>query len=122
MNQKKKKGSGFGILIWLLVLLVGYLANNEDVWPMIRRYRSTLIPALIVLAVILLTVWIISRISSSIKERGREHTHDRIDTISYDVNESEEEHYRKQLNGFLKAGIIEKEEYRLLLQRYTGRR
>ena len=40
------------------------------------------------------------------------------DTVSYDKKETQADHYIKQLNGFLKAGIIEKNEYDLLIRRY----
>jgi hypothetical protein len=122
MKQNNRKSSGSGVFLWLFILLIGFLANNEDILPLIRRYRAVVFPALVTLVLILLIVWFSSRVAAGRKAAGKEHTHDRIDTISYDVNETEAEHYKKQLDGFLKAGIIEKEEYRLLLQRYTSRR
>ena len=122
MNQNKKKSSGSAVFIWLILFLIGLAVNSEDILPMIGSYRAIFIPALITLAVIAMIVWITRSVSGGKKKKAGEHTHDRIDTVSYDVNETEAEHYRKQLDGFLKAGIIEKEEYRLLLQRYTGRR
>ena len=51
-------------------------------------------------------------------KRSTVHTHDRTDTVSYDKKETQADHYIKQLNGFLKAGIIEKNEYDLLIRRY----
>lgn len=122
MNQNNKKSSGSGVFFWLFLFLIGLVVNSEDILPLIGSYRTVFIPALITLAVIVLIVWIISRVSAGKKKTAGEHTHDRIDSVSYDVNETEAEHYRKQLDGFLKAGIIEKEEYRILLQRYTGKR
>ena len=51
-------------------------------------------------------------------KRSTVHTHDRTDTVSYDKKETQADHYIKQLNGFLKAGIFEKNEYDLLIRRY----
>lgn len=55
------------------------------------------------------------------KVHGSSHTHDRLDFDCYNPTESEAEHYKKQLDSFLKAGLIEKSEYRELFKRYTGR-
>lgn len=49
------------------------------------------------------------------------HTHDRLDFDCCTPSESDAEHYKKQLDSFLKAGLIEKSEYRELFRRYTGR-
>ena len=51
---------------------------------------------------------------------GDGHTHDRLDTDCVVRNETPEEHYRQQLNSFLKAGLIERSEYNELLRRYTS--
>ncbi len=47
-----------------------------------------------------------------------DHTHNRADTVAYDRNESVHDHYIKQLDGFLKAGIIDRAEYNHLVRRY----
>ncbi len=49
---------------------------------------------------------------------GREHTHDKNDREDFDPNETPEEHYLKQLDGFLRAGIIDKKEYDVLSSKY----
>ena len=43
------------------------------------------------------------------------HSHDRLQ--GYTGNESGAEHWKKQLDGFLAAGIIDRGEYRVLLER-----
>lgn len=58
-------------------------------------------------------------LSGKVHDSG--HTHDRLDFDCYTPSESEAEHYKKQLDSFLKAGLIEKSEYRELFRRYTGR-
>ena len=50
--------------------------------------------------------------------RKKDHTHDRTDTVAFDRNESMNDHYIKQLDGFLKAGIIDRSEYNQLIRRY----
>ena len=50
--------------------------------------------------------------------KKKDHTHDRIDKVAYDRNESLNDHYIKQLDGFLKAGIIDRAEYNQLIRRY----
>ena len=56
------------------------------------------------------------------KVHGKGHTHDRLDTDCYNPAESESEHYKKQLDSFLSSGLIEKNEYKELLRRYTGQK
>ena len=133
MNKgKKKPGAG-----WIILgILSGYytLANMDGVQRvysfLFRRGPSAvmqylenfpyLIPYLIlpVLTVVFLIIGFIKRVNIPRERKEDIHTHDRIDRVSYNVNETEAEHYRKQLDGFLKAGIIEKEEYRILMNRY----
>lgn len=51
------------------------------------------------------------------KVHGSAHTHDRLDFDCY-VNESNAEHYLKQLRSFLEAGIIDKNEYQQIASRW----
>lgn len=121
MEKKQKKRPGLSILLWLLVVAVSALANSRRTQVFFRytlpRYLPRYLPILIGILCAVFLLWLVVKIKGSKKE----HTHDRIDTVSYDVNETEFEHYKKQLDGFLKAGIIEKEEYRLLLRRFRER-
>lgn len=52
------------------------------------------------------------------KIHGEEHTHDRLDYDCYRT-ESAAEHYKKQLDGFLDAGLIDRKEYLQLLWKFT---
>ena len=129
---KKKPGAG-----WIVLgLLSGYytLANADGVRRVynflfhrgpaaVLKYLENfpyLIPYLIlpVLTILFLVIGFIRRVNIPRERKEDIHTHDRIDRVSYNVNETEAEHYRKTLDGFLKAGIIEKEEYRILMNRY----
>ena len=56
--------------------------------------------------------------TSSGKIHGGEHTHDRLDYDCYDPGESKMDHYIKQLKGFQKAGLIDRSEYNVLVERY----
>lgn len=55
-------------------------------------------------------------LSGKVHDAG--HTHDRLDYDCAIPNESRVQHYRKQLDSFMKAGLIEKDEYNKLLLRY----
>ena len=134
MKKGKKKPGTFWIV---LAMICGYytLSNFDG----IRRIYNVLLqrgpeavlqyldsfPYLIlyfvlpVLTVLFLLIGFIKSVSVPRERKEEVHTHDRIDRISYNVNETEAEHYRKQLDVFLKAGIIEKEEYRILINRYA---
>ena len=133
MKSKEKKPGG----LWLaLGVLLGYysfmnLDGVQRVYNLLfHRGPSILLPYLQnfpylisylvmpFLAAVFLLIGLIMRLKGP-KERSKEiHTHDRIETVSYNVNETEAEHYKKQLDGFLKAGIIEREEYNILIKRY----
>ena len=126
MDKKdKKKGSGgVAALIWVLIVAVGFLVNSQSFHSFgftVRRMMRTMPEILPLLAGLLVFLFILIFVIKAASSRKKEHTHDRTDTVSFDGNETEFEHYKKQLDGFLHAGIIEKEEYRLLLRRYQER-
>ena len=54
------------------------------------------------------------------KQHGGKHTHDKLDFDCYDPNESEYEHYRKQLDVLRRAGLMERSEYDELLRRFSA--
>ena len=47
------------------------------------------------------------------------HTHNRLDADCFSDDSGTFAHYKAQLDGFLKSGIIEKDEYKMLLDRYS---
>ena len=123
--------------MWLLLgILFGYysIANSDGVQRvynlLIQRGPAVLFPYLQnfpylilyllmpVLAAVFLLIGFLRRLAVPNEKKRDIHTHDRIDRISYNVNETEAEHYKKQLDGFLKAGIIERDEYNILIKRY----
>lgn len=58
-----------------------------------------------------------SELSGKVHDAG--HTHDRLDTDCVVLHETPEEHYRRQLDSFLKAGLIDKSEYTELYVRWN---
>ncbi len=48
-------------------------------------------------------------------EKVGEHSHDRLDDIPDDDHDAEE-HWKQQLDGFLKAGLIDRAEYKVLYE------
>ena len=137
MENHMKKKNPSTVRFWTLItILMAYLTfENRLQIASIFRYFISMGPEetlrvlqirperfiVLLYPLCLLIIFIISlvRITHRTKAVKEVHTHDRTDTISYHVNETEAEHYKKQLDGFLKAGIIEKEEYNLLMKRYS---
>ncbi|MBQ8075668.1 MAG: hypothetical protein IJ237_06755 [Oscillospiraceae bacterium] len=91
----------------------------------VNRPRDFIYPAALILAVLFLFSAIMRIMRGSKEKQGsltqkKDHTHDRTDTVAYDRHESQTDHYIKQLDGFLKAGIIDRSEYNQLIRRYKG--
>ncbi|MBR0208478.1 MAG: hypothetical protein IJQ43_06240 [Oscillospiraceae bacterium] len=137
-QKPKKKGSG----LWgLLILGVIWLINRVDAGDISRFFSrlrwmirtgsfrlddAAIVMIAVIVAVIVLAVTL-SRVKKvraakrfdGIKARGggtaAAHSHDQLQ--GYRGNESAAEHWKKQLDGFLAAGIIDRSEYRVLLER-----
>ena len=137
-QPKKKKGSGlWGLLVLGLIWLVNAV-NTGD----IRRFFSRLgwrlrtgnfrlddgaIVAITVAVVLVVLIVTLSRVKKVRAEKrfdgvrarsggtAAAHSHDRLQ--GYAGNESSAEHWKKQLDGFLAAGIIDRSEYRVLMER-----
>ena len=126
-TEAKTKGKGIG---WAVIFVIAVLAELGE--NLSSADEDVLIGVIIVIAVIAVFIAIISKIKKSKAARTfpnrtplsgasayqyKEHNHDRFSGEMYHVSENSYEHYKVQLDGFLKAGIIEKEEYGLLLRR-----
>lgn len=122
VNRKKKKNSGGGLVV--LGIYIAYLLLSRVNWHSIGRSfrggdRAVLFGAL---ALVLLAV-IVIKLRKKAAERKNDspaaaaHTHDRLQGYTAGAC-SAEEHWRKQLDSFLAAGIIDRAEYRVLLERY----
>ena len=114
--RKKKKG-GIG---WLIFLLIIWAVNRLDA-EKVQRFFSRLQLLVIVLAVTISRVKKVraARRFDGVKAKGggtaAAHSHDRLQ--GYRGDEDKTEHWKKQLDGFLEAGIIDRAEYRTLLER-----
>ena len=145
-NQKKKrKGGGWGLLVLLIIWAINRLDADKVrrffsrmSW-MIRTGRvdnKALVSALAAVVVLVALVVIVAAVAKSAKDkrfdgikrqRGAsaavspmsgqsvQHSHDRLS--GYHGEESGMDHWKKQLDGFLEAGIIDRSEYRALLER-----
>ena len=135
--RKKKKG-GVG---WLIFLLIIWAVNRLDA-EKIQRFFSRLqwrirtgnfrlddtaigvIAAGVLVIVLAVPISRVKKVRAArrfdgVKARGggtaAAHSHDRLQ--GYRGDEDKTEHWKKQLDGFLEAGIIDRAEYRTLLER-----
>lgn len=140
-NTQKPKKKSTGGFVGLIVLLVVWALNRVDFSRLFAWLRWTLrtgrLPMIdseilgaatagLVLFIVLIAV--VKRAAKSAKERradslpsarrggtAAQHSHDRLQ--GYRGDENGAEHWKKQLDGFLAAGIIDRREYRTLLER-----
>jgi hypothetical protein len=135
--QKKKSGGIWG-LIFLAVIWAINRIDIDDAERFFRRLgrgagagRLSLdggviaAAAAIILAIVLgVTLSRVKKVRAAkrfdgIRARGggtaASHSHDRLQ--GYRGDEDKTEHWKKQLDGFLAAGIIDRSEYRVLLER-----
>ena len=137
-KPKKKKGSGaWGLVIIALIWLFNRV-NFEDIERFFSRLRWTFrtgrielsesviaaLAAVVLLIALIVTIVRVKKVLAAkrfdgIKARGggtaAAHSHDQLQ--GYRGNETPAEHWKKQLDGFLEAGIIDRSEYRVLLER-----
>lgn len=147
MNNKKKKsgGSKAGGIIALIMVMIASLAENFN-GDAVAQLIILLVPVAIIVAVVVLIRKAIKKAKAekSTVKGGFRHNHSfsytakkekevedspftatRIDrNVSYNDHAAEDNFLRdkerrlSQLDVFLKNGIIEKDEYRLLKERY----
>ncbi len=145
-QKKKKKGGGWWGLAFLLIIWAVNNLDSDKVRRFFSRLqwqfrtgrvdmRALTAAVAVVIALVALVV-IVSAVAKSAKNkrfdgikrpRGAsasvspmsgqsvQHSHDRLQ--GYRGDESGLEHWKKQLDGFLEAGIIDRSEYRVLLER-----
>ena len=137
-QKKKKKGSGLWGLILLAVIWAFNRLNSEDVARFFSRLRwmfrtgnfrlddsfIAVIAAIVLVIVLSVTIVRIKKVRAErrfdgikAKSGGTAATHSHDQLQGYRGNESPAEHWKKQLDGFLAAGIIDRSEYRVLLER-----
>ena len=137
-KPKKKNGSGlWGLVILVLIWLFNRI-NAGDLSRFSMRLRWALrtgdfrmdgapviaIAAIVLIIVLAVTLTRIKKVRAEKRFDGirarsggtaAAHSHDRLQ--GYAGNESSAEHWKKQLDGFLAAGIIDRSEYRVLMER-----
>ena len=136
-QKPKKKGSGLWAFVILALIAFFNTADFDELSYRISRFFRTgrlspdsavfVIAAAVILAVVLLLVTLAR--AKKVREAKRfdgirsfgggtakAHSHDQVTGYKLGA-ESGEEHWKKQLDGFLAAGIIDRSEYRVLLER-----
>lgn len=111
--NKKNTGKKSPFIVWLVIaaaLMINFASEGDD---------QAAVVAAIILSLIILAL-IVSKVKKSTASK-REHTHDSLDKANFNSAESVSEHYRLQLNSFLKAGIIDRKEYNEILRRYANK-
>ena len=136
-QKPKKKGSGLWAFVILALIAFFNTADFDELSYRISRFFRTgrlspdsavfVIAAAVILAVVLLLVTLAR--AKKVREvkrfdgirsfgggTAKAHSHDQVTGYKLGA-ESGEEHWKKQLDGFLAAGIIDRSEYRTLLER-----
>lgn len=124
-KEQKKKSKG-GVIFWVVAAIIFFFPTIMEAVQYADEEMLIGIVAAVCIVVFCLVFAAAKRKKSAggsapqktTPRRSEQHTHDRIDTEHYSSTESPYQHYKTQLDGFLKAGIIEKSEYRVLLNRY----
>lgn len=119
-NKKNRRKSGAGIIALLVIILIE-IASEMDEDIVFIAVIGVVALAVFFIIVKALSKKMKSKASGSVTALG-EHTHNSLDKENCKGNESARDHYVKQLDSFLDAGIIDKNEYRTMLARYIERR
>ena len=114
-RDDKQKSNPIAIVIVILVAAATMLEN-------VAGSRSTLIGVVVVFGIIgvvaaLLYTVIKKKLAETKENDTFNHSHDRLDKTALGDNCSVDEHWKNQLEGFVKAGIIDRSEYQVLLRR-----
>ena len=136
-QKPRKKGSGLWVAVFFIVVWLINTVDFDDLASRLSRLfrgegfslddMQIVVGIVAVLAVVLVAVTLtrLSKVRAQKRFDGirsfrggtaQAHSHDRV--TGYQVGtENEQEHWKKQLDGFLAAGIIDRSEYRVLLER-----
>ncbi|MBR0040714.1 MAG: hypothetical protein IJP64_04985 [Oscillospiraceae bacterium] len=144
-TKKKRKGGGWWLLFLVFLWAVNGIdgAGISHFFQRLQRKLRTgsidtkaLIAAVSAVVVLVILVIVVSTVAKRVKDkrfdgirtkRGNsvsvspmsgqrvQHSHDRLS--GYHGEENGFDHWKKQLDGFLEAGIIDRAEYKVLLER-----
>ena len=113
-NGKTKLG---GIVLTLIAMLAAFLNNMIDG----ERINGAGIVLLVAVAAVLILI-AVKALQQKKKAGGSAkavHSHDRLHPERAVPCETPGDHWKNQLDGFLAAGIIDRAEYRVLMQRWS---
>lgn len=123
-KKKKKAKPGLGVLALIAIAVIGNIADALDRLP----GSDTVLGVAAVIVVIVVFVIVFSVIRKR-RETGtrpplfrpkvEEDCHNRLHPEHAAECDDALTHWKKQLDGFLAAGIIDKNEYRVLMERYA---
>lgn len=146
-NKKKKQSGGKGFFLFIFLIIVINAISTLDFSSLeqfnpsafsqsLLSNENLIIVGLFAIAAILIICVLISTVKKSKAENEtydrvhpikpsagigsgkNEHSHDRI--TGHFEPETGLEHWKIQLDGFLKAGLIDKAEYMVLLNKYKS--
>lgn len=114
-NEKKKKSSLPSILFAVFILLAANVSMEEEIFLPI-----------IAIALIGIVFWIFigkgktkSQTTGFSSKSKTAHSHDRLTVTREELMQCDGlEHYKIQLDGFMAAGIIDRKEYNVLMDKY----
>ena len=136
-QKPKKKGSGLWVAVFFLVVwLINTVDFDDLAYRLSRLFRGEgfslddmqiVVGIVAVLAVVLVAVTLTRLAKVRAKKRfdgirsfrggtAQAHSHDQVTGYRLGAEDAQE-HWKKQLDGFLEAGIIDRSEYRVLLER-----
>lgn len=116
MNNKKKNKGSSGIIVAVAVYFIVAMINGA----MESSAGAALIIFAIIIAIIVGVVVLVVKVAKASTGQSRiEHSHDRLTPNTLKAEDANSfEHYKRQLDSFLTAGIIDKSEYRTLYEKY----
>ena len=124
MKNNSKKKSPFVSILCTAICIISLFSSESSV------NNAILVPIFVIFLFCYIIAVLKKRVKSSNTEKKNsssvtsdtpsQHSHDRL-SVKNKFTESCQgiEHYKKQLDGFLESGIIDRKEYSVLLDKYT---
>ena len=113
-KNKKNKKSPVPALIILAVFLLSAIGDELD-----SDVFMPILSIIIIIAVIAAVLYFAVKNVKKNVSMDFDHSHDRLsaNTLKIEAYDSFE-HYKRQIDGFLAAGIIDRAEYKVLYEKY----